>query len=229
MADKVMIISKALKNASAETVERLRSELLSTPVETVWDIAELERTNEKTVAILRANFQRYEIFCASAKKDNLLMWSHYSDHHRGIVLELSPSRPKDSVMLLSHPVTYSIERPLMYRTARQMIEQSLTMQAEDSARSISEGLIYTKGIDWAYEAEWRFYIPDFVPLGKTSGFLQLHPEEITAVYFGSRSQIDDQQQIIRLAKEINPAVKFYRMKMADREYALACEEIEHSS
>src|ERR1700733_23805 len=76
MAEKIIRVNQALKTASANQIGALRNEIINTPVESVWDISKLEEINRETVAKLRVNFQNSGIFCASIKKDNLLMWSH---------------------------------------------------------------------------------------------------------------------------------------------------------
>ncbi|MBA6295973.1 DUF2971 domain-containing protein [Colwellia sp. MB02u-9] len=35
----------------------------------------------------------YSVFSASETQNNLLMWSHYADEHKGIVIEFDPSKP----------------------------------------------------------------------------------------------------------------------------------------
>jgi len=133
----VIKINRSLKTASAAKIAAIRKEVLSTPPSAIWDLAALQRSNEEVVAKLRANFERYGVFCTSTRKDNLLMWSHYCDHHRGAVIEISPSAEKDSALLVSKPVAYSAERPLMYRSPKQLIAQALAMAAELSARLAS--------------------------------------------------------------------------------------------
>lgn len=48
----------------------------------------------------------FRILCLSEIPDNLLMWSHYSDSHKGAVIELQSIDELDSPWLASQPVTY---------------------------------------------------------------------------------------------------------------------------
>ena len=148
------------------------------------------------------------------------MWSHYADHHRGIVLELRPDVPRDSPLLASKPIVYSTERPLLYRSPHDLLRKSLLLSAEDAARELVEPLIYTKSTEWAYESEYRLAIPDYVPAGATERFIEFYPTELCGVLFGCRVTDERRREIEGLARKLNPDVRFSRAVMARREYAL---------
>lgn len=54
----------------------------------------------KSVEAIAAKMQHQGIACFSAKVDDLLMWSHYADGHRGFCLEFEGSYPPLSKALL---------------------------------------------------------------------------------------------------------------------------------
>jgi hypothetical protein len=121
-------------------------------------------------------------------------------------------------------VNYSTERPLMYRTAMDMVNK-LVLEEIEFARMFTNRLVYTKNHDWSYEAEWRVYIPNFVPSGTGGEFLELHPEEITVLFFGCRTPAGEREKIRQLAKQLNPDMKFFQMAMAPRAYFLESERM----
>ncbi len=220
MRDKIILINSGLRNLSTEQLAERRRKLISEPPEAIWSVPSLRATNEQVVGIIRTMNSNEGIFCSSANKDSLLMWSHYADHHRGVVLELRPDIEKDSALLASRPVRYSNERPLLYRSARDFIEKSLFMSSEDSARAILEPLIYTKSTAWAYEAEYRLAIPRFVPFGRSAEYLPIYPRELAAIYFGCRMTATQRSELKQLAQSFNPDIRFHRGVLAKREYAL---------
>jgi len=89
------------------------------------------------------------VMCLSEKNDDLLMWAHYADCHKGFVLEFDPQSeffdkrigPKDSLRSL-RKVTYSQKRP------------AITL-----SQANEEAFFLTKSDHWEYEAEWRMMIP----------------------------------------------------------------------
>ena len=89
------------------------------------------------------------VLCLSSIPDSLLMWAHYADAHRGFVLQFDETSPffdsritdLDELRHL-HRVKYSATRP------------SLTLSEVEDASAF-----LTKGMEWAYEAEWRMIVP----------------------------------------------------------------------
>lgn len=95
------------------------------------------------------------IFCLTEKPDNLLMWAHYSNGHRGFVIEFDikhnyfdrRTKPEEVRRHLKK-VFYSKQRP--------------EMVVYDSGLSDSENwdiwikkFLWNKGDSWEYEQEWR--------------------------------------------------------------------------
>jgi hypothetical protein len=218
--DQVILLNEQLRQLPPEALAARRKAWVTEPPENIWNLTSLRDNNRQSVATIQGQFRTYGIFCTATNKDSLLMWSHYADHHRGVVLELQPNLEKDSALLASRPVHYSNERPLMYRSARDMVERALFMSAEDVANALLRSLIYTKSLEWEYEGEFRLAIPRFVPQGASAAYLDLYPDELSRVYFGCRVTDEQRRELEGLARTLNPNVRFSRAVIARREYAL---------
>ena len=89
--------------------------------------------------------KNFSVLSLSEVNDNILMWSHYSDGHAGICLDLTFEMSEKL-----HRVQYTDVRPEIYFT-------DVREQYRDHERfnkSVISTLI-TKAPDWAYEKEWR--------------------------------------------------------------------------
>lgn len=89
--------------------------------------------------------QSVGIFCLSELSDSLLMWSHYADNHRGLVVGFdsehaffSKRRSEEDEFGFLRQVEYSRERPKVILA--------------DTSSSV---WFQTKSADWSYEREWR--------------------------------------------------------------------------
>ena len=80
------------------------------------------------------------IYCLSAVKDEILLWSHYSEKHTGMVLEFK-SRPGDTPFGRAQPVEYREQYP------------NVSMIGTDIDRW--RALVLTKSKHWEYEKEYR--------------------------------------------------------------------------
>jgi hypothetical protein len=213
-------INQILRALSPENFAIRREAFLARPAEDIWDLEKLEDNNRQMVATMRSMFSTYGIFCAAGQKDSLLMWAHYGDQHRGVVIELHPNMENDSALLASKSVNYSNERPLLYRTAREMVEKNFLTNADEVASQTNQRLIYTKSEEWSYEHEYRLVIPRFIPDGETVGFLDLHADEPVHIYFGCRVPEAQRGELKRAARRLNPQIRFSRAVLDKREYAL---------
>lgn len=82
---------------------------------------------------------RVGVLCFSEVYDDILMWSHYADCHKGICLVYET---KYEFFAHAQPVRYQAKRPVV-NPVTQSTEQML------------DNAIFTKSTAWAYEKEWR--------------------------------------------------------------------------
>lgn len=100
------------------------------------------------------------IFSTSRNYENILMWSHYSDAHRGICFGYFPNgiinaveSKKDCNLCIYGDITYQSIRPKSFVYAyRSYISNDLEVLL---AQIIS---LFTKFSDWRYEKEFRFAV-----------------------------------------------------------------------
>ena len=89
-------------------------------------------------------FDNVGIFCLSEVPDNLLMWAHYADSHRGFCLGFR--RAADNILgQAALPVTYSEDLP---RLTAAHFDPLTNPHSADA-------LWLTKSSSWSYEREWR--------------------------------------------------------------------------
>lgn len=87
---------------------------------------------------------RTGVICLCESGSVPLMWSHYSDSHRGVCLGYDSSE---------HPFTQAL--PVQYSKLRPFVDPTVHTRIEMLDRSL-----YTKSSDWAYEKEWRLVLPE---------------------------------------------------------------------
>ncbi len=95
----------------------------------------------------------FGILSLSRRRDNILMWSHYADSHRGFVIGFdseneffAPSNGKANDGL--RDVKYSNKRPILPA-------DGLNLLNTDGMNMWNEHIFFTKSEDWAYEQEMR--------------------------------------------------------------------------
>jgi len=106
--------------------------------------------------------------CFSEDPLSLLMWSHYANEYQGICIEYDLSLlPEDSPCLnFLYPVSYTEKRYLknnLKYMAKELKDLQIELLSGNSyidyswLRDISS-LFLVKGVEWAYEKEWRIIV-----------------------------------------------------------------------
>lgn len=219
--EKITAIIAAHKKASPEQRAKMRKQMSHIPIEELYDLKKFEETEREVLSSVYQSFEFDGIFCSTVDFKNLLMWAHYADKHQGAVIEFTPNEEKDSAFLASRKVIYSKERPVLYATAQKMIFSVIAMSREESGKSISDKLIYTKGREWEYEQEYRLYVPFCIQRSLAYATHKYHPEELTSVFLGCRMTRQNQEKAIALAKIANPSVAIYIASPTPREFGLS--------
>lgn len=95
------------------------------------------------------------ILCLTEKRDNLLMWAHYSSNHTGFVIEFNENhsffdrRTKENeIRRHLKKVRYSLKRPEVT-----LFDTGLSNE-ENIDRRIKD-IFWVKSKHWEYEQEWR--------------------------------------------------------------------------
>ena len=121
-----------------------------------------EEANKK----LRDDLKNSGVFCMSELNDNILMWSHYADNHRGFCIEFV--RKPDNLLgdiEATNPVIYNCYFP------------TPAPFSDEGRNKCFDDLFLTKYKDWAYEKEWRL-------VNEKGDILLPFPGDISAIIFG---------------------------------------------
>lgn len=138
----------------------------------------------------------------SESNDNILMWSHYSNCHKGFCIEYDFSQ-LIKLRALIFPVIYS-------KTLPDIVDMSLKNKKKYSS-------IYTKSLDWKYEKEWRFIL-----IGASEGE-NLRINKPKAIYLGCNIDKRLEEDLIKICKD--KEINCYKAKKDSYEYKLNFEEV----
>jgi len=143
--------------------------------------------------------------------DSILMWSHYSNHHRGLCIEY------DLTLLPYHhalrrnlyPVFYSSE---LYDLAK--FAKSLAGPGQNFRLLIPLLAMLYKFEGWQYEREWRFVreVPQVQADAAASA------PEPSRIFLGSRFDVSVSKDLLDICKD--KKIPLSKMEMVDDKYEL---------
>jgi hypothetical protein len=171
----------------------------------------INRSNEATFDLL---IQQFRVCCFSESNNNLLLWAHYAENHRGICLEYDIPDDLCRTQVLS--VKYSKSQPVLEKVERypagSVVAGALSVNIDKEA-----ALFLTKSEDWKYEEERR--VLRIAERQMEKGEKHPVPGKLSAVYFGLRTDEATKKIIFRLALP-DSRIHFYQASLQPGQFAL---------
>ncbi len=155
---------------------------------------------------------RVGICCLTTKPDNILMWSHYADNHKGFVVEFSTNHTDKNMcmdtvedQLFGWDVDYKQDMPTIIAGTKDF----------DSVKDV----FLTKSPDWEYESEYRV-----LAMRKGPGIHNFDQSMITRVIAGTKIRQEDYQEleilVNNLSDRLNKKVELVKASMVVGQYKL---------
>jgi len=201
------------KLGSREAAERELEEILGPDgAEKRQKIREEIRVNGETAR------ERTRVFCLIAVKDDILMWSHYADCHRGICLEFGFCHG-----VLLHDAFLARTRPVHYQTHFPVVNPYKTLEGERIGL-----MVHTKSDHWKYEKEWRLVYA--CPPGQTGDHEErLPPALLEGVIMGAQISHCNREMVLGWAWNRSRPLRVYEARLREREYGLDIVPLEPGS
>ena len=151
-------------------------------------------------------WNRVGILSLTERCDDLLMWSHYANGHRGFCLEF-PSSIQEVFFGRAQPVVYSANRSIFDPRAPE------DKQVED--------VVLTKSEHWMYELEWRV-----IDHENGEGLCEFPAETLAGVIFGCWTSDKDKTKVRRWIDEGGLKPTIYQAKQKRLDFRLEIERIQ---
>jgi hypothetical protein len=149
---------------------------------------------------IREDADKLGMCCMSAKPNDILMWSHYAQSHRGLCLGFRTT--DDSILWDAQPVEYSAEYPVV---------DYFRMTVEERVRA----MLLRKASHWAYEEEWRA-----MRTGVKPGIAHYPTGMLASVILGSEISRTDRETVLQAAVALPSPPDLYEARRSGAVYAV---------
>ncbi len=162
--------------------------------------------------------EKIGIFSLSGVADNILMWSHYSDSHRGFCIEFNRRMLDDFLInqkcgkdlsVAARKVSYVNDFPL------------LKLDLNDPERA-PKNVVSTKAENWRYEKEIRY-----IMMNGAGKVVKLPNGIISGVILGCRISSNDESEIIAILKNRPNRINLFRAKERGESFGLKFETMDY--
>lgn len=149
------------------------------------------------------SLRNYGIICFSEKPDDILMWSHYANNHKGICLEFTAEKGSELANpQLNQKVEYLDEYPKL----------KITDFVNDDPTIASKKAMWSKAKIWEYEQEWRMINQEG---GRTFGF----PGRLSGIIFGLKCDPTHIRVVKAFARHIG-GIEYKKVHQKERRFEL---------
>jgi len=192
--DTIGVLNSKMREARSELD---KSEVLKTMREGIEETAKrLDKFENDINAELQKHLRIARVLCLSESNDNVVMWSHYADNHKGIVMRLRCIDEIDNTLLAAKKIVYQRELPAI-ASIEEIVKSFIGIQKYNYANLYAD-LPYIKHTDWEYEQEWRAAFPEEVTNTKLYNDYRENPIVFGAIYLGCRIEPTDEAEIMSL-------------------------------
>ena len=152
--------------------------------------------------------------------DQILMWSHYGDKHKGIRIHFDPTKLRYSYFALEK-ISYSETRP--------ELDTSLNLKGEQFLSQV-KNVLSTKSIAWQYEKEYRLFItPKYchpkIINGQELRFVKIPIESIIRIDLGLYFPNDIKSEMIQIVNNNLNHTEIFQADFHKEQYKLVYKKI----
>jgi hypothetical protein len=168
--------------------------------------------------------------CFCEKPDNILMWSHYADHHKGVCLSFKPIyEPMNEPELdgfeyiTDYLFTVNSERIPLFKMKYSKNMPDCVKWEETYYDMRYFDFLLTKSTCWKYEKEHRLILDDF-SIDKKCNFKK---EELEGIIFGLRISYYNAHRIHNIIKRNYKGIpiNFYKAEEVKNKYTMKIKHI----
>lgn len=155
---------------------------------------------------MKEYYNRAGMYCLSETRDDILMWSHYADDHRGYCIQFE-AKNRTPVFGAAQKVTYSASYPV-------------TDLLDDNNVKRTELALLTKYEGWSYEKEWRIIHLAHDENPPAWGLKDYPMQLMKKVILGARMQEDHKRSIKSWIGQRREPVSLMQAQLHPSRYAL---------
>ena len=156
---------------------------------------------------LAKSINEFRILCLSEKYNDILMWSHYANGHRGFVLQFDTEALFENFKQRPQKVFYPPE-------------ESYPSIKDFNERNCTHMFLITKSSHWGYEEEWRIlmHIEDKDNPEGDRKVYKFKKGLITGIILGCKMEDQSKEEISEWIREYQPQIKIYDAVKDDNFY-----------
>ena len=183
----------------------------------------LQSFEDNVNQLLHQQLRMTRVLCVSEHNDNIIMWSHYADEHKGVVMRLQCIDELDNNLLIARKMQY--QKAFSVIATLDDFVKFNTGEKSTNWDKVLTDIAYVKHEDWRYEHEWRVSTSEPTPNENLYNDYSENPRVFGAVYFGCRISDKDKDEIVDMLNGHYGHVEILQARKRTQEFGLHFERI----
>lgn len=168
--------------------------------------------------------RKFRLISFSENNNNITMWSHYADHHKGVCLEFTDDG-EDGLVRQAHEVHYVTKLP-DFASLEEWGDYLLGLSRFVLCDRIEKYLLH-KSMYWKNEKEWRILFHQ-LKADDLYCYRDFVPTELTGIYLGARISEINKHTIVSLCYRKYEKAKIFLAKTSNQDFALEFSELQEN-
>ncbi|KAA3633652.1 MAG: DUF2971 domain-containing protein [Calditrichaeota bacterium] len=176
-------------------------------------------SNPDNIELMLAKLNSIGLYSLSSTYDNILMWSHYANSHRGFCISYDIKKLRqffETEYFDNYNNLVNLVEVKYYEEFPNFLPSDLNSQ------QYYELPISSKAIDWEYEGEYRFYIMDHVNIK-----VKVPLNVIDSIYLGCQMPLEIKSKIKKYLLTREYKVKLFQSNRNKDAFKLNFKEIQY--
>lgn len=217
------LLSQMVQQMRARRDQIPKEEVLTILFEGAKESADLSQDFQNNInTLMSATINQARVLCVTEHNNNVVMWSHYADSHKGVCIRLQCIDEIDNNLLVARPVTYTSDFPVFLTLEDQI--NHLTGTKTINTGKLMANVAFMKHEDWEYENEWRIHRPHETGEGDYNDWTE-NPIVFGAIYFGCKINEKEAQELFKLVESKYPHMEIYQAKPSAIGFKIEYEKI----
>lgn len=168
--------------------------------------------------------RRMRVLCLCDNDRSILMWSHYADQHRGVVLGFDTAAMENGLRRPLEPIEYDDKLPQLIDPQAWMRTVFFGLAQQPELKNVRKWAL-VKHANWRYEGEWRLVlIAKPGTIGDYDDFV-FPRNSLVEVVSGCRTDAKRSVELLSLALAFRRDVRHYRMSEHPHRFELVKSEV----
>jgi hypothetical protein len=155
--------------------------------------------------------RRLRVLCLCENVHSTLMWSHYADQHRGMVLGFDTAAIENGFKRPLAPVEYLKRPPELFDLESWIKSYVFGVHWNPDSERMAQQWLLAKHTDWQYEKEWRFALIAAAGTLGDYGDFEFQRAALVELVSGCRTDETRAVELRSLACAFRPDVRYSRM------------------